>query len=104
MFHLPLHPEPLLVRCSHRQAVLPPWLCSSSFPFTGLPPPLDGACLIDSICPTVKTLHRCQAPQHPTPRNQQTPAKALRDWKYFQGHYSQGAGEASEPHDACWEL
>ena len=43
--------------------------------------------------------------QHPTPRE---PADTCQgpetDWKSFQGHYSQVAGEASEPHDACWEL
>lgn len=77
-FHLPLHPEPLLVRCSHRQAVLPPWLCSPLLPIHWAPGHPDGACLIDSICPTVKTLRRCQAPSTPPPGSQQTPAKALR--------------------------
>lgn len=38
----------------------------------------DGACLIDSICPTVKTLRRCQPPSSPPSGSQPTPAKDLR--------------------------
>lgn len=50
--------------------LLPLFLCS-------MPSYRDGACLIDSICPTVKTLCRCQPPSTPPSGRQQTPAKAL---------------------------
>lgn len=44
----------------------------------------DGACLIDSICPTVKTLCRCD-PAAPHPRSWQTPAKGWAGWGCFPG-------------------
>lgn len=44
----------------------------------------DGACLIDSICPTVKTLCRCD-PAAPRPQSWQTPAKGWAGWGCFPG-------------------
>lgn len=61
----------------------------------------NGACLIDSICPTVKTLHRCQPPGSPPPGSQQTPAKDRR-LGVLPGTTT-GCREASDPPAACWE-
>lgn len=85
---LPVHPEPSPGRHPLGSApLLLPIHWASSHP--------DGACLIDSICPTVKTLRRCQPPSSPPSGSQQTPAKDLR-LGVLPGATT-GCGEASDP-------
>lgn len=62
----------------------------SSLLFTAPSHP-DGACLIDSICSTVKTLHRCQPPSTP-PLGSCRHLPRLWGWESFHGPLTPGFG------------